>query len=183
MNTKNFREIEKKFICDVPYLKAAHVLTAMFSDFIPLICKTWDDYWPVPGKAQFVRLRRSKGRQGSETRTLDEITVKAKDRRSNVNRLELNLDVGEQPIVAEKLLKLACGESSTCVYKNEYVWFLPGSVVLSLCEVNKGKVYIEVEGPSLASIERIIRGIKKRFKPLKQEPKSLFELYVQPTLE
>ena len=177
MNTKNFREIEKKLVIQEDYIQAIGILKRVYSKYTPLDCVTYDTYWECPGKAQFVRLRDSKGTMGKLKKSLEEVTVKSKDHATNTNRQEVNIHVIHRE--ARVLLEAALGKELGQVNKSEIVYFLPGSLVVSLCDIFGGKVYVEVEAPSLATVNREIAKLKKYFKGSKREPRSLFEIYVQ----
>lgn len=180
MNTKNFREVELKFTTEVPYSEAAMTLRKLYKRLTPLICSTTDHYWPGLKTGQFLRLRSSSGNIGKIRKSLTELTVKNKDKKTNSDRLEVNLDVDWQ--TAYVMVKAIFGSTLERIDKDEVVYFLPGSIVVSLANVNQGDVYLEVEGPSLGVIKRELARIKKHVK-LKREYKSLFEIYAAPLLK
>ena len=144
---------------------------------------TKDEYWRVPGKGQFLRLRNSRGEfLDGRKQTLKEITVKAKDKDSNLDRLEINVEV-EKIMDTRELLNTVLGSKPIGVInKREAIVFAGKGVVVSVCEMTDGKVLVEVEGPSIAEIQLHERPLRRKLE-LVRETASLFELYIEPKLE
>lgn len=182
MSSSNYREIERKFLVkdDVSFAKLEERLLELLEvpkDFI-LTAKTTDEYWEVPGRGDFVRLRNSWGRTlAGQRKVLKEITVKKKDRGSNFNRLEINAAV-ESILDTRALLKMILGNTCGKIEKVETVWFCPEDLVVSLCDVNSMATYVEVEGKSTQQVTAWSEKIKKIAR-LEQEEKNLFELFIQ----
>lgn len=188
MNTPDFREKELKFEVEGCGFDAAFgivhlTLNPSYHD-VPcpvMICTTVDKYWQMSEPGRFIRLRSSSGTHKGLPVTLDEITVKAKDRKTNTNRKEINLNIGDQGVAASKLLELAHGKPTGVVNKvRETIWFLDKvKVVISLSKMNDDKIYFEVESESTTDLKYFSEIFKESLK-LKREPRSLFEIYILP---
>lgn len=181
MNSKNFRELERKFRV-VSYRMATatlleHYMARGLSADSVLTADTIDDYWQVPGNADFVRVRNSWGETATgKRRVLKEITVKKKDKGSNFDRLELNLHI-EEVQVARLVCKLICGKRKARIEKREMVFFLPDTTVVSVCRIGKD-CFLEVESASEALVAKRVRELGGLGLELQSEPRSLFEIYV-----
>jgi len=196
MNNEN-REVEKKFIIRGLLLDD---INEILMNFIPKTtieryinpCTTTDFYWKVPVnselntggiQAQFVRLRDSWG-VGSDgfSRQLKEITIKAKDKDTNVDRLELNIAI-DDVAKAKMFLNLVLGPSKS-IQKEECVIFIKemganGLVVISLAQIKgEQQVYLEIEGQSEEVINLYVTKLQKKLEFF-QEEKSLYEIYIE----
>ncbi len=187
MNSPNYREIEKKWlvVSRGPWkrLEKRFVEWYLKQRLVPLsqvlFAETIDDYWLTPGKGDFVRLRSSKGQRLNGVKsTLKEITVKHKDKGSNLDRLEINVEV-EKVLDTRALLKVVLGPSLGRVKKVQEAIIFDGDVVVSLAELEDGRVWLEVEGPTIASLREHEDLLNTMF-ALEREKKNLFELYVAP---
>jgi len=185
MNTPNYREIEKKWlvVSRGPYsrLEKRFVEWYLKQRMVPpgkiLFAETIDDYWLTPGKGDFVRLRSSRGRRlNGDKSKLKEITVKHKDKGSNLDRLEINVEV-EKVLDTRNLLKVVLGPSLGRVKKVTEAIVFDGDVVVSLAELEDGRVWLEVEGPTLASLKQHESLLNTMF-ALEREQKNLFEIYI-----
>lgn len=179
-NTIGYRERESKFVVHESWTSALKALRKLYPDRSKeLIAQTIDDYWELPNKDSFLRLRSSWGYTGEgERRELREVTVKSKDKGNNLDRLEINAGIaGVKDMRA--LLKVALGPKVGRIAKVEYVYFDANSMVISLTRI-KGKIYLEIESPSitrnLARSFTILRKIK-----MTREPRSLFEIHLKGT--
>ena len=183
MGTKDHREIERKFLIKEPntYARMERVMLDHYEkDVSPskiLTADTWDDYWEVPGKAQFVRVRYSIGRTiDQESQSLKEITVKHKDRGNNLNRLELNIKI-DSVETAREAYRLTLGAPIGRIRKEETVVFCPDGVVTSLCRINREETFIEVEGPTEGLVKKHIKALEGRYE-WSPEKRNLFEIYI-----
>lgn len=185
---EKFREIESKFWLEEDYVTASALVVEHYLKVIDvtereiLYASTKDDYWQVPGRGQFIRLRNSSGEymDGSK-QTLKEITVKAKDKACNLDRLEINVEV-EKIMDTRQLLNVVLGSGPVgTIRKREAIVFAPKGVVISVCEFPSGKVLLEVEGPSIEELKLHERPLKRKL-GMSVETASLFELYIEPKL-
>lgn len=182
MNTPNYREIEKKFRFKATP-KQLRFLVAKLREvsFLPssyLKAYTIDNYWEVPGKADFLRLRHSWGYNGDlEKQSLKEITIKKKDRGSNLDRLEINGKIGAVKVFRQ-LLEAALGHPRGSISKLEHVFWTPDHAVISLCRIKK-QWYLEVEAQDLGTVSLWCEAIKTMTRiGFVLEPRSLYEIYV-----
>lgn len=177
-NTVNYRERESKFLVQETWTEALAILRKLYPDRSKeLIAQTIDDYWELPNKASFLRLRSSWGYTGDgERRTLREVTVKCKDKGDNLDRIEVNAGIGGVKDM-RALLRVALGKKAGRICKTEWVYFDSGGMVLSLSRI-KGRLYIEIESSSktrnLARSFTLLRKLK-----MTREPRSLFEIYLK----
>jgi len=189
VGTEKHREIESKFWLDAEYIEATKLMVEYYLKVVGitesdiLYATTRDDYWEVPGKGDFLRLRNSSGEyMDGNKKTLKEITVKAKDKGCNLDRMEINVSV-EKILDTRKLLNTVLGNKPVgSINKHEAIVFAPKGVVVSICGFTDGKVLLEVEGPSVAEIKLHERPLRRLF-GMKSEEASLFELYISPKLE
>lgn len=137
-----------------------------------------DTYWALTD-TKFIRVReRGDGCQ---------ITVKDKDRSSNHNRVEIDVDCVSDTKQAMKLLTAVHGESTGSLDKSYWVYWLKGKdehTNISLYTV-KGHpgTFIEFEAPTQAMLMEIEAKYLKGLGELKREPKSLYELFILPRRE
>lgn len=182
MSNRLFRELEVKYVLKLSLSRAERILQDLHDSKDESgyrTCFTVDNYWKLKGKAQFIRVRDSWGRTDSgEHCTLKEVTVKAKDKGSNVDRLEVNAAVTQVKYLV-KALSLALGRKPKRLAKADIVQFLKDGTVYSLCVV-EGTTYLEVESPNLRLLEKHCKRALKAFKGyIRREPKSLYELYIK----
>lgn len=183
MNSPNFREREKKYLLTIskPSFKALvkrlKAKTEVPTDYVE--ASTLDFYWDGKTKDQFLRLRHSRGRDGEGRRTLKELTAKSKDKRTNLDRLEVNAPAEELRLL-RKALTVALGEPTCRLYKHEHVFWMPDRTVISLCKIRK-HLYLEIEAATLPRVERWFRYISKLSIPfnLLPESRSLYEIYAK----
>jgi hypothetical protein len=132
---------------------------------------------PVESSIQFIRVRDSQGTGADgEFRILKELTIKQKDMGSNLDRLEINLEVDSTLKAGELVSRLVGAGETGEIRKDEAIWFVPvdgGEIVLSLADIN-GEMFFEVEGPTVEHVEEYC----KLFNGLIPEPRSLFEIFV-----
>lgn len=183
-NSPNFREIEKKFLFKTSKQKLAKFITKLKEEAETpaswLTAETIDHYWEVPGKAQFMRLRHSWGIDGeSERREIKELTVKQKDKGSNLNRLELNVQFDGLQLM-RRALTLSLGQPIKALYKKDFVIWTADHTVISICSIKGGGWYLEVEGGSYGRVRYWSRFCARiaSFKFV-AEKRSLFEIYVK----
>jgi len=185
--SKNNREIELKYIVDVSNLNWPMATVGARIRSMPGVnvesyidrCSTVDHYFNAPNKS-IVRLRESLGVLNTSYRPathkhLKEITIKQKDKGNNFDRIEENVAI-DNPEIAMRALELLFGYPVVTIYKKEEVFFLEGGVVISLAEINgKPEIYLEIEGPTEASVLAMALHFESTF-TLKRETRSLFEI-------
>jgi CYTH domain-containing protein len=177
---KAFREIEKKFtvadeaMCQQQVDAVLRSLLQGQTDK-EIAGNSADHYYlpRTPETADFVRLRTFNDEQ-------IELTVKKKDKASNLNRLEINLSGGPAS-EATALCDAAFGPSITKIQKQYTVFFTKDAVVSTYVIEGVNKVYVEVEASSTALVHRVSKDIKKVL-DLVDEKRSLFEIYVEPKI-
>lgn len=126
-----------------------------------------DHYFKAPKKLSVVRLR-----ELSEGYSL---TIKAPTDKHHT-RHEYELDVCED---GRQLIEFMYGKSVLTLEK-EYSNYSNGDTLISVASVINHHVYLEVEGTSIAEVNRVLKGVKKALKDickLKEEKRSLFEIY------
>jgi len=193
LSNNTSRELEKKFWVEGLTLREfcesiTYQLDNLELDYVHLPwCDTTDTYYlPNNGSSiQFARTRDSVGQQANgEYRILKEITIKAKDKGNNTDRLERNLQVTNIETAHALLGDLIGHGPAGSLTKEEQIWFVTvpeGEVVLSACQINGRAIVFEVEGPTMARVESFCTFFAQKLKP---ETRSLFEIYILPfTLE
>lgn len=183
MNSPGFREIEKKYVLAIKNVNLRRLVRTLRSKAeVPtdyLTANTIDYYWGGKSSDQFLRLRHSWGKDGEGPRFLKELTAKSKDKKSNLDRLEINAPVSELKLL-RKALSVALGNPTCRLYKFEHVFWMPDRTVISLCKI-KRNWYLEIEAASIARVEKWFRFISKLKVPFKLtgEPRSLYEIYAK----
>lgn len=145
-----------------------------------------DTYWTIQDpdvNADFIRMRERDG--------IRQITVKGKDRGSNLNRMEIDIDSTSSVELIERLLIAAHGKPAGTVGKTYYVYWLEGesqhTTVCCYSVLHRGSVdpntVIEVETTSEAKMlemeAKVIREFRRRDLSIERAPGSLFEMYIQ----
>jgi len=189
MNSPNYREIEKKWLVvsrgSYSRLEKRFVEWYLKQRMVPpgsiLFAETIDDYWLTPGKGDFVRLRSSRGRRlNGDKSSLKEITVKHKDKGSNLDRLEINVEV-EKVLDTRALLRTVLGTPLGRIHKlKEAIIFDEDKVVASIAELEDGRIWIEVEGPTVGSLKEHDDLLNTMF-ALEREKRSFVEIYLEKT--
>ena len=182
-NSPNFRELENKYLLNISKAALSRLVrqlkakTEVPTDYV--FAHSVDFYWDGKTEAQFLRLRNSWGHDGEGKRTLQELTAKSKDRKTNVNRLEINAPVSELKLL-RKALTVALGNPTCRLYKKEHVFWMPDRTVISLCKV-RSQWYLEVESNSVARLEKWHRFLCKlpTVFQMTNEPRSLYEIYAK----
>jgi hypothetical protein len=181
MNSPNWREIEKKYILKISKANLRRLVnqlrnkTEVPTDYLE--ASTLDFYWNGKTPDQFLRLRHSRGRDGEGKRTLKELTAKSKDKKTNVDRLEVNAPAEELRLL-RKALTVALGEPTCRLFKKEHVFWMKDRTVISLCQIKKN-LYLEIEGSSRSRLSKWFRFFSKLSIPftLQPEPRSLYEIF------
>lgn len=181
-NSGNSREIEKKWKLQGETLGS--VSKALLNscgyhevklDLI-LDCQTSDYYWSL-GQDRFLRLRDSWGLTSDGfSRVLKEVTLKKKDRGSNVDRLEYNLGISDSQ-TAYKIYTEVHGEPVGEITKKEFIVFTRDGAIISVAEI-EGDLYLEVEAKNESQVDQYAHFLLQPFK-YSWEERSLFEIYIR----
>jgi len=178
---RQFREIERKFVVKDSALCQVQVDTILRSlvrqQTKSEINGDSADYYYLPRKgvaADFVRRREFPNGHA-------ELTVKRKDMKSNLNRLEINVAASAKE--SEAFCEAAFGESVAKIQKAYTVFFCsaPDVVVSTYVVEGVDAVYVEVEASTSAIVHEMTKALKAVIE-LVDEPRSLFEIYVEPKI-
>lgn len=175
------REIEKKFELKSPgtILLLENVLeTAVWAieDMITITGRKsgtdTDDYWKIDEKSVF-RLRLN--HDGKV-----ELTLKVKDKETNTDRFEENLDVNSHGKASNILAKLY-GNSLGQVNKTfAKVTFIGGEMAIYRV-ARDGRVFLEIEAQDINTVNMLAAKVMGQlsFLEIIEEPRSIYELYVK----
>lgn len=173
-----YREIERKFIVssELNQPDVDYILKREFNPTSEIYGES-DDYYYRPsakGTADFVRLRNHENGRV-------EFTVKAKDRKSNFNRLEINVEGG--PASEAKAFCNSAFGVPTEILSKKYSVFIVQDVIISTYVVGgDNRVFLEVEGVSETAVNKMVTRVQRSV-DLTEEKSSLYELFVQPKEE
>lgn len=175
----NNREIEvKMLVVHSNFLSVERMLDAHLQDWDSKISgKSKDVYWKAPrnADANFVRVRFL-----PETKS-GQLTLKHCDKETNVNRLEIDVDV-KDPTQTVKLFTQLMGESTGVITKQYTVYFLDEEdTTISLYKViGDSQLFIEVEARTATKVDKLVSDLKERFPvDLTSINKSLFDLFIK----
>jgi adenylate cyclase class IV len=135
-----------------------------------------DTYWDSPksSKADFARLRYYP--QG-----LAQMTIKHTDKGDNLDRVEVDLEVGD-PDKAMLILTALLGKPKGSIVKEYVVYFLDeNETTISLYQiVNDSRIFVEVEAKTEKKVFALIKEITKVLShyKLKRETKSLYQIFL-----
>lgn len=143
-----------------------------------------DTYWNVPeeAEAQFVRMRERDG--------IRQVTVKARDRGSNINRLEVDVDSTSDVSKITRLLNALFGKPAGKVGKTYHVYWPGDSEHTTICaysithvEPNFNDIVVEIETISESKLreleETILGGLEIDHEMVvRKAAGSLFELFI-----
>lgn len=143
-----------------------------------------DTYWSLGNSVlgDFVRMREL-------TAGITQVTVKAKDRGDNLNRVERELDTSTSSHTVRSLLTAAHGRPTATVTKTYYVLWLPGETehttvsCYSIAGHENDGTYIEVESTNEVQVlgleAKVIDLFRRKGLHIERAGGSLYELYVQ----
>jgi adenylate cyclase class IV len=169
------RECEKKFtVVGSSYADAIEALEEAFDYDRRVINASKDYYWrPLEGmKVSFGRLRYMPNGTG-------QMILKHKDRGTNVNRVEIDVEV-DDPDQGKEFMAQLLGEPCGSIYKKYHVLFLGDEhTTVSIYSVrgDNGRVFVEVEAKTEAALERIEKRTAQAGIRLEYEPRSLYEIF------
>lgn len=115
-----------------------------------------DTYWTIGGdnRADFARVRERDG--------IRQLTVKGKDKGTNDNRIEIDLDCTSSTSDIHKWFNAAFGKSAGAVGKSYYVWEMASSehdtvtaYVVDTDENLKHSVVMEFEARTMAGVTKL----------------------------
>jgi len=174
------REIELKMLVPGTYTHICEELDRILSDEKPQIRtgSSLDTYWTIHdgrAEAQFLRVRERDG--------IRQITAKGKDRGTNVNRIEVDIDSTSETHRIHRLLRCVLGKPAGVVQKVYKVWELESEYdTVCAYEVlepeNKLGMVIEVEARTeerMRELEMLVRGA---IPGVQTAPGSLYELLI-----
>lgn len=175
------REIESKLLVEnLSLAETNEILRSIFPDFTRSVFGTSEDiYWTINGQeAQFIRLRRRDD-------GVQEITVKARDRGTNLDRLEVDILSNSSPDKVVRLLTAAFGQPHPPVKKTYWVYWVGESQHDTVCCYQVGsEVYIELETTSksklLVTESKVVGEFSRRVLSVRRAEGSLYEMYVKP---
>ena len=181
------REIESKLLVqDCTLDRANRVLARTFGDEKKrlLFGSSLDTYWTVGDPAvdaDFIRMRERDG--------IRQITAKGKDRGTNLDRLEVDIDSTSSVADIVKLLTATHGKPAGRIGKTYWVYWLGKGEHTTVCayQVELGdEVYphavIEVETTShdhmLELERRVLSAFRQEGLPIERAPGSLYEMFI-----
>ena len=179
------REIESKLIVSNPEIgldRVNQILNDVFGGEKErmLFGSSLDIYWPLGQEvaADFLRVR--------ERDRSVQVTVKGKDRDTNLNRMEREFLTTDSLATVIGVFTAALGKPTGCVGKTYYVYFL-GKVDTVCCytitePVGFDRVIVEVEAHSqnrMLQLEaKVLEEFSRRDIQIERAPGSLYEMFV-----
>lgn len=183
MGLKN-REVEIKLLVeDIKTLppvvaKIQALWETMSEEGEVLVGNASDFYWDTPNKspADFGRLRkRSKGNGGGQ------LTIKSTDKKDNIDRVEIDLDVDDHA-QAYAFMTGLMGEPVAKVTKKYHVFFLEDEHTnISVYQIRgDDRVFVEIEAKTLKRVIQILNKVTEstgyEYKWIKS---SVYQMFVQ----
>jgi translation initiation factor 2 beta subunit (eIF-2beta)/eIF-5 len=157
------REIEKKFIVDLPIESARFRLDVMYPIATRISGSSTDTFWTQPG-VDFVRLRKN----------TNELTIKVTDKATIEDRVEENVEVMDYE-TTKRFCNRTFGTPRGEIEKAYLVIFLDDAILSLYTVEGREQVYLEVEAKSLEKVNEIAAYIEG-FMPIKQEMRSLYQI-------
>lgn len=178
------REIEIKLQVHATLSAVYQILHYEFGISRMVFDTSTDTYWSLRSDVlgDFIRMRElSDG--------IVQVTVKAKDRGDNINRVERELETGTSAFAVRNLLTAAHGKATARITKTYYVLWLEGEnehTNISCYSVEGHEsdgVYIEIESTNVDKVLDLESKVLDLFDRIERAEGSLYELYVQPRQE
>lgn len=173
------REIEKKYVVEagLPHIEVDRMLRKLLNYDRLSQGLSKDVYWAVPkgSRAAFARLRHFPDGTG-------QLTVKVVDKKSNVDRIEINLELDSEKAVSSAqaymthLLGYAPLGSVEKLYR--VLWLANGANVSTYRVVDDHRLFLEIEAPELQQVDMIAETVGTHVL-MRQEPRSLFEIFIK----
>lgn len=181
------REIESKLLVYNTSLDQVNkILADLFGDRKSrlLFGSSVDTYWTIADQsvdADFIRMRERDG--------IRQITVKGRDRGTNLDRLEIDVDSTSDVGKITRLLTAAHGPSAGRIGKTYYVYWLTGeSEHTTICcysvDVEGGYPHtvVEVETTSTEKMlgleAQVVAEFRRREYTIERAPGSLYEMFI-----
>lgn len=183
------REIESKLVVyDRSLSEVDQVLASLYGEGKTrlLFGSSVDTYWRIDNpdvEADFIRMRERDG--------IRQITVKGKDRGTNLDRLEVDVDSTSEVSKITRLLTAAFGKPAGKIGKTYYVYWPSTSEHTTVCcyslsEVDYPHIIVEVETTSrdkmLEMEAEVVSAFGEKGMRIERAPGSLFELFIHPGL-
>lgn len=184
------REIESKLVVKgaATLAEVNNLLDSIFGEHKTklLFGSSVDTYWTITSSevdADFIRMRERDG--------IRQITVKGKDKGTNLDRLEVDVDSTSDVSKISKLLTAAHGKPAGRIGKTYYVYWLGGFEHTTVCcyslsEVTCSHIFIEVETISMEKMleleTRVLQSFTREGYDISRAPGSLYELFMNPGL-
>lgn len=179
------REIESKLVVhDRSLTEVNDVLNELYGSRKTrlLFGSSIDTYWAINNPdvdADFIRMRERDG--------IRQITVKGKDKGTNLDRLEVDVDSTSEVSKITKLLTSAFGKPSGKVGKTYYVYWLSNSEHTTVCCYSVdlhdyAHTIVEVETTSREKLLELETEVTQAFSRkdilIERAPGSLFEMFI-----
>lgn len=179
----NNREIESKLLVEDLTLdevndKLADLLSKKKKRV--LFGSSLDTYWQLPDSAigDFVRVRERDG--------IRQITVKARDKCTTLNRLEIDLDSTSDVSTIHAFMMAAVGPKLGTIEKSYYVYWVGKHDTICCYTVKANgsdyhKVVLEIEASTMKKMLSLEKIVKKAFKDndIQRAPGSLYEMFLK----
>lgn len=172
------REIEKKLIVGngLNGPETDYILRRLLNPSKEVYGTSTDWYFKPNAVSKFDFIRLRVFTDGSA-----EVTGKSKDRGSNFNRLEINLPTSDAA-AAEDFCRAEWGDPIHSLKKSYSVFvpsFEPELDVSTYVIEGVDKVFLEVEGKNEELVDGMVLALKRELELL-DEPRSLYEMFVEP---
>lgn len=184
------REIESKLVIyDQTLSEVNSVLFALYGEEKTrlLFGSSVDTYWRIDNPdvdADFIRMRERDG--------IRQITVKGKDKGTNLDRLEVDVDSTSEVSKINRLLSSAFGRAAGKIGKTYYVYWIGSGEYTTVCcysltEIDYPHIFVEVETTSqekMLSLEsEVILALTRCGMRAERAPGSLFEMFILKSTE
>lgn len=180
------REIEVKLLVPGTYEFVCAELNSLMESEKPIIRvgSSLDTYWTIHeigAEADFLRVRERDG--------IRQITVKGKDRGTNLNRIEVDIDSTSETHKIHRLIRCVLGKPAGVIQKLYRVWELESEYdTVCAYEVNQPNnslgVVIEVEARTEERMLDLEKTVVAHFRhkygtTVVREPRSLYEIFIE----
>lgn len=181
------REIESKLLVYNTTLEQTNkILSKLYGDVKTKLIfgSSVDTYWTISNPdvdADFIRMRERDG--------IRQITVKGKDKGTNLDRLEIDIDSTTDVSKITKLLTSAHGKPAGKVGKTYYVYWIGASEYTTVCCYSvdhNGDDYpntvVEVETTSMEKMlqleSQVLDAFREKDLTIERAPGSLYDMFI-----